>query len=184
MFPPFQRRLGVVGCAAPVIADTLIADMLIADLGRRGTGSGAERAVFRRAILSQQKSVCGSAPLAVKMRAIINCIPGAPMSRALWTAFLIAVAVPALADEPKVSIIIRDNGFTPSEIEVPAGQKIELSVKNDQKRAAEFESHALRREKVIPPGATGTVYVGPLQPGRYEFFDEFHPNNRGFLVAK
>jgi plastocyanin len=106
------------------------------------------------------------------------------MSRALLTAFLVAVAVPALADEPKVSIVIRDGGFAPAEVEVPTGTKVELSIKNEQQRAAEFESTALRREKVIPPGATGTVYVGPLQPGRYEFFDDFQPNNRGFLVAK
>ena len=118
------------------------------------------------------------------MRAIINCTTSAPMSRALLTAFLIAVAVPALAQEPKVSIEIRDDGFAPAEIEVPAGKKIELSIKNEQKSAAEFESHSLRREKVIAAGATATVYVGPLQPGRYEFFDEFHPKNRGFLVAK
>jgi hypothetical protein len=69
-------------------------------------------------------------------------------------------------------------------VPVPAGTKIELAITNEQKIAAEFESQALRREKVIPPGATGTVYVGPLQPGRYEFFDDFRPNNRGFLVAK
>ena len=106
------------------------------------------------------------------------------MSRALLTAFLIAVAIPALADEPKASIAIRDDGFVPAEVQVPAGTKIELSIKNEQKSAAEFESQALRREKVIPPGATGIVYVGPLQPGRYEFFDDFKPNNRGFLVAK
>ncbi len=106
------------------------------------------------------------------------------MSRAILTAFLIATAVPALADEPKVSITIRDDGFAPAEVQVPTGTKIELSIKNEQKSAAEFESKALRREKVIPPGATATVYVGPLQPGRYEFFDDFRPNNRGFLVAK
>jgi hypothetical protein len=106
------------------------------------------------------------------------------MRRALLTAFLIAAAAPAFAQQPNVSIAIRDNGFAPSEIEVPAGTKIELSIKNEQKSAAEFESQALRREKVIPPGATGIVYVGPLQPGRYEFFDDFKPNNRGFLVAK
>jgi plastocyanin len=106
------------------------------------------------------------------------------MGRALFAAFLIGVAAPALAQQPNVSITIRDNGFAPAEIEVPAGTKIELSIKNEQQRAAEFESKTLRREKVIPPGATGTVYVGPLQPGRYEFFDDFQPNNRGFLVAK
>jgi len=106
------------------------------------------------------------------------------MSRALLSAFLIAIAVPALADEPKVSIAIRDDGFVPAEISVPSGTKIELSIKNEQKSAAEFESKSLRREKVIPAGAVATVYVGPLQPGRYEFFDEFKPNNRGFLIAK
>ena len=105
------------------------------------------------------------------------------MSRAFLTALLIGVAVPALADE-KVSIAIRDDGFAPAEVQVPAGTKIELSITNEQKVAAEFESTALRREKVMPPGTTGTVYVGPLQPGRYEFFDDFRPNNRGFLVAQ
>ncbi len=106
------------------------------------------------------------------------------MSRALLTAFLIAAAVPAFAQQPNVSIAIRDNGFAPAEIEVPSGTKIELSIKNEMQSAAEFESKSLRREKVIPAGAVATVYVGPLQPGRYEFFDEFKPNNRGFLVAK
>ena len=106
------------------------------------------------------------------------------MGRALLTVFLVGIAVPALADASKVSIIVGDGGFVPAEIPVPSGTKIELSIKNEQKRAAEFESTALRREKVIPPGATGTVYVGPLQPGRYEFFDDFQPNNRGALVAK
>ena len=106
------------------------------------------------------------------------------MSRAILTAFLVALAVPAVADEPKVSITMRDDGFAPAEVQVPTGTKIELSIKNEQQTAAEFESKSLRREKVIPPGATATVYVGPLQPGRYEFFDEFHPKNRGFLVAK
>jgi hypothetical protein len=94
------------------------------------------------------------------------------------------LAVPAAAQQPQVAIAIRDTGFVPAEVQVPAGTKIELSIKNEQKVAAEFESQALRREKVIPPGATGTVYVGPLQPGRYEFFDDFRPNNRGFLVAQ
>jgi len=45
----------------------------------------------------------------------------------------------------------------------------------------EFESVSLRVEKVIAPGAVGTVNVRPLAPGRYEFFDDFHPNTRGAL---
>ena len=57
------------------------------------------------------------------------------MSRALLTALLIGVAVPALADE-KASIVIRDDGFAPAEVQVPAGTKIELSIKNEQKSAS------------------------------------------------
>src|SRR3954470_8542525 len=105
------------------------------------------------------------------------------LNRAMQTPLLIGIAAPALAQE-KVSIVIHDNGFAPAEIQVPAGTKVALTITNQQQRAAEFESNALRREKVIPPGATGTIYVGPLQPGRYEFYDDFRPNNRGFLVAK
>src|SRR5215212_880523 len=105
------------------------------------------------------------------------------INRAMLTVLLIGIAAPALAQE-QASIAIRDNGFAPVEIQVSAGTKIELTITNQQQRAAEFESNTLRREKVIPPGATGTIYVGPLQPGSYEFYEDFQPNNRGFLVAK
>jgi hypothetical protein len=104
--------------------------------------------------------------------------------RAALIAVFAALAAPAVAQLPQVAIAVRDTGFVPAEVQVPAGTKIELSITNEQKSAAEFESQALRREKVIPPGAAATVYIGPLQPGRYEFFDDFRPTNRGFVVAK
>ena len=96
------------------------------------------------------------------MRAIINCMTGVSMSRTLLTGLLICFAVPALADE-KVSIAIRDDGFAPVEVEMPAGKKIELAIRNEQKSAAEFESHALRREKAIPPGAAAAFIPRPGQ---------------------
>jgi plastocyanin len=105
------------------------------------------------------------------------------MNRAMLTVLLIGIAAPALAQE-KESIAIHDNGFVPAEIQVSAGTKIELTITNQQQRAAEFESSVLRREKVIPPSAPRTIYLGPRQSGRYEFYDDFQPNNRGFLVAK
>jgi hypothetical protein len=37
---------------------------------------------------------------------------------------------------------------------------------------------------VVPPGGSASVFVGPLQPGRYEFFDDFHPASRGVLVVR
>jgi len=57
-------------------------------------------------------------------------------------------------------------------------------VHNDNATPSEFESTQFHREKVVPPGQEITVFVGPLDPGSYEFFDDFHPETRGHLVAK
>jgi Cupredoxin-like domain len=43
---------------------------------------------------------------------------------------------------------------------------------------------SLNREKVVPAGQSTVIYVGPLAPGTYAFFDDFHPSARGRLVAK
>jgi len=106
--------------------------------------------------------------------------------RSLALAGLLAVAAfgSAQADPAPVAISIRDHQFVPAEVTVPAGAKVELQIRNEQATAAEFESNQMRREKVIPPGGTVSVYIGPLNPGRYEFFDDFHPATRGAVVAR
>jgi len=83
-----------------------------------------------------------------------------------------------------MAIALRDHQFVPAEVPVPAGVKVELVVTNQQNVPAEFESTSLHREKVVAPGATVSVYVGPLAPGRYEFFDDFNAATRGFLTAR
>jgi hypothetical protein len=95
-----------------------------------------------------------------------------------------ALAAPALAQEPTITITIKDHQFVPSEVPVPAGVRVELTIRNEQATPAEFESASLHREKVVPPGGSASVFVGPLQPGRYEFFDDFHPASRGVLVVR
>jgi plastocyanin len=107
--------------------------------------------------------------------------------RSLALAGLLAVAAfgsAQAADPAPVAISIRDHQFVPAEVTVPAGAKVELQIRNEQATAAEFESNQMRREKVIPPGGTVSVYIGPLNPGRYEFFDDFHPATRGAVVAR
>ena len=106
------------------------------------------------------------------------------MFRIAAASLLLLLAIPALAEEPKVTIAVRDHQFVPAEVKVPAGVKVELIIKNEQTVPAEFESTALHREKVVPPGATASVFVGPLRPGRYEFFDDFHSATRGVIVAQ
>ncbi|HEX3884845.1 MAG TPA: cupredoxin domain-containing protein [Stellaceae bacterium] len=100
------------------------------------------------------------------------------------TALLLAFAAPAFAADPQVTIVLKDHEFTPHDVPVQAGVKIELLVRNQQTAVAEFESSSLHREKIVQPGSQISVFVGPLDPGRYEFFDDFHNATRGFLVAR
>jgi high-affinity iron transporter len=97
---------------------------------------------------------------------------------------LFALAASALADDPSFSIQLKNNQFVPSEVQIPAGVKVKLVVHNDNPTTSEFESTQFHREKVVTPGQEITVFVGPLDPGSYEFFDDFHPETRGHLVVK
>jgi plastocyanin len=92
--------------------------------------------------------------------------------------------VASAADTPTFSLTIRNRAFDPAELQVPAGQKIELHVKNADAVPSEFESSTLHREKVVPAGQEVVVYIGPLRAGTYEFFDDFHPSSRGHVVAQ
>ena len=97
---------------------------------------------------------------------------------------LLVAAVPVFADEPAIIITLKDHQFMPSEVPIPAGVKVQLLIKNEQQEPAEFESQSLHREKIVTAGGQITVYVGPLDPGSYEFFDDFHSTTRGHLIAK
>jgi len=98
--------------------------------------------------------------------------------------FVLALVPPALADDPSFVIELKNNQFVPSEVQIPAGVKVKLVVHNGNPIPSEFESTQLHREKVVPPGQEISIFVGPLDPGSYEFFDDFHPETRGHLVVK
>jgi hypothetical protein len=90
----------------------------------------------------------------------------------------------ACAEEIRI-IVIKDHRMNPAEVQVPAGQKIKLLIDNQDPTPEEFESHSLNREKVIPGNSKATIYVGPLKPGSYEFFGEFHEATaRGRIIAR
>ena len=82
-------------------------------------------------------------------------------------------------------VTIKDHKFEPATLEIPAGVKIKLLIENKDAGAEEFESHDLNREKIIPANSTGSVFIGPLQPGKYNFFGEFNPATaQGTIVVK
>jgi plastocyanin len=110
---------------------------------------------------------------------------GVSMRRIAWiTALLALIAASALADDPSFRIMLKNNQFVPSEVQIPAGVKVKLVVRNENATTSEFESNQFHREKIVTPGREITVFVGPLDPGSYEFFDDFHPQTRGHLVVK
>lgn len=98
---------------------------------------------------------------------------------------LLGLTVQASAAEPEALLVIKDHRFQPAELKVPANQRIKLVVHNQDSTPEEFESHTLNREKVVPGGAKATIYVGPLKPGRYEFYGEYNEKTaQGVLVAE
>ena len=91
----------------------------------------------------------------------------------------------ARADElPTFRLEMNNGKLNPARIEVPAGKRIKIEVHNTGTNAVEFESLQLRKEKVLAPGAQSFVVIAPLQPGEYKFFDDFHQQAQGVIVAK
>jgi len=89
------------------------------------------------------------------------------------------------AEADTYRLTIKDHRFAPAALEIPAGRKVALVVGNLDPTAEEFESSELHRESVVPGGAEITLYIGPLQPGRYRFFGDFNrASARGEIVAK
>ncbi len=88
-------------------------------------------------------------------------------------------------DLPTFAVVAKDGRLAPERIEVPAGKRIKLTVKNDGRGPIEFENLDLRVEKVLVPGASSFVVTPPLRPGTYTFIDEFHPETGKLqLIAK
>src|SRR4051812_21214968 len=83
-----------------------------------------------------------------------------------------------------VEIVVKDKKFVPAEVKAPANARIVIQVKNQDAVAMEFESKSLKLEKVVAPNSEGLVRVGPLKPGKYEFFDDFNMSNRGTLIVE
>ena len=92
---------------------------------------------------------------------------------------------PVLADKPVFKLEISNHLFMPAEIVIPANTKVKLMVHNLDATAEEFESYELNREKVIMGKRKAVIFIGPLAPGEYPFFGEFHPETaQGKIIAE
>lgn len=105
------------------------------------------------------------------------------LNLARLTLALLALPTAAHADQ-LVTLVIQNHTFTPSSFSVPAGERFRIQLTSHDESVDEFESYDLKFEKIIVPGNTVTVFAGPLHPGTYSFFDDYHPDQaKGTVTA-
>jgi hypothetical protein len=96
----------------------------------------------------------------------------------------IVLGTPAFADGP-VALKLKDHKFTPAEIHVKANVSNVIAMTNEDATAEEFDSTALKVEKVVAGNSSGNVRLRPLSPGRYPFMGEFHAATaQGVVIAE
>ena len=98
----------------------------------------------------------------------------------------LVLAGPAHADGIKrFYTTIKDHKFDPAEIHVPAATAVILVITNADDTSEEFDSTALRIEKVLQGGQKGSVWLRPLTAGTYPFMGEFHADTaKGVVIAE
>ncbi|MDE1886612.1 MAG: cupredoxin domain-containing protein [Gammaproteobacteria bacterium] len=96
---------------------------------------------------------------------------------------VLAVGATAYAETPTAHLIIKDRVFTVQELTLPADTQVKLVVENQDRIPAEFESYDLSREVVVPGRSSIVVYIAPLAPGRYNFFNDFNHAAQGWVVV-
>ncbi|HVR81140.1 MAG TPA: cupredoxin domain-containing protein [Luteimonas sp.] len=107
------------------------------------------------------------------------------MNRFIAACLVMACFGASAADIHEATLVIQGHRFVPAELKVPAGRKIKLTVVNKDASAEEFESYELNREKVVAGNGRIVVFVGPLDPGKYPYFGEFHMDTaKGTLIAE
>jgi hypothetical protein len=92
---------------------------------------------------------------------------------------------PLMAGVTEYHVRLKDHLFFPSQVTIPANQKVKLIIHNQDNTPEEFDSFSLNREKVIFANNKASIFIGPLQPGEYDFFGEYNPNTaRGTVIVE
>ena len=88
------------------------------------------------------------------------------------------------AEIPSYFLLLKNHTFTPNELIIPANTKVKIIIENVDDTAEEFDSFDLNRERMIFAKRKSTIFVGPLPPGKYEYFGEYHPNlAKGYITV-
>ncbi len=102
----------------------------------------------------------------------------------LALAVLLSLVVKA-EERPVYELRLKNHKFDKEILRVKANQKFTLKVFNDDATFEEFESRKMLIEKFVNPKGKLILTVGPLKPGEYDYFGEFHAQTaNGKLIAE
>jgi hypothetical protein len=90
----------------------------------------------------------------------------------------------ACAEESAPVLVVHNSNFEPGELTLPAGLKVKIVIRNQDNLPIEFESYDLSREIVVPANSELGIYVGPLSPGTYQFFNDFNHDMQGRILVR
>jgi hypothetical protein len=81
-------------------------------------------------------------------------------------------------------VVLKNHNFNPPVITVTSGEKFKLIIDNQDATAEEFESHDLKREKIIKGNTKSVVFIGKLSAGEYKYFGEFNEDEaKGKIIV-
>jgi hypothetical protein len=97
---------------------------------------------------------------------------------------ILSMATSARADDG-IAVTLQGHKFSPSVIHVKANTPSIIALTNKDAQAEEFDSTALKVEKVVAGNSSGNVRIRALAPGKYPFMGEYHPGTaQGLVIAQ
>ena len=107
------------------------------------------------------------------------------MKSLFLAAMFSCMSTKAFCDDNIVTMTLKDHKFTPAEIHVKANRPTSVTLTNNDDQTEEFDSTALKIEKIVTGHGAGHMRWRPLAPGRYPFMGEFHSDTaQGVVIAE
>jgi hypothetical protein len=108
----------------------------------------------------------------------------------LWNGCLVVTIIAGAAPQraeatDPVQLLLANHRFQPDHVTVAAGERFRIELTNQDDTTDEFESYDMKFEKIVVSGGHIAVFAGPLHPGTYKFFDDYHPDTAtGTITAE
>ncbi len=110
-----------------------------------------------------------------------------PVRLVVYLVLGVCVWLPVLClaqTRPTNTIVIKNHQFIPPQLTIPAHQKLRITVDNQDPTAEEFDSFDLDREQVVEGNKKIIVFIGPLKPGTYKYWADYHQDSKGVIIAQ